>query len=561
MAKATAGLTNPFGELARLPGMRQLLVLAGLALSVSVGVTAAFWMRDPGYTPLFTSLTAKESGEVINTLTAAGIPYRLDNNTGGVLVPGEKVYQARLKLAEQGLPKSSGFGLEIIEGEAGLGTSQFIEGARYHHALETELGRTIASLQPVQSARVHLAVPKSTVFLGKKQPPTASVLLQLYPGRSLEQNQVSAIVHLVASSIPELEATRVTVVDQRGRLLNSPDDAGDMAMSARQLDYLRRIEDGYVERIEGLLAPMLGPGSVRATVTADVDFAEREQTQESFDPATTAVRSEQVAEDRRTGDGLAGGIPGALSNQPPPTVVQPAPQAGAAAAAAAAAPGDAAAAADAATVAAGPVNESIRRTRNFEVDRTLTHTRQAVGSIRRLSVAVLVDEKRATAADGTVTSTRLSPEELTELTRLVKDAVGFNEARGDSVSLSNVAFYQEPDAGAADEPGLLANPTVQSFGRQGLAAALIIGVALLLVRPLLKALAGSGPAAPALTGAGAAGPATGAAAYAAAGPAALAQAGGGALSYDDKVSVARQLADRNPERVAAIVRQWVQADD
>jgi flagellar M-ring protein FliF len=389
------------------------------------------------------------------------------------------------------------------------------------------------------------------------------VLLQLYPGRALEQNQVSAIVHLVASSIPELEATRVTVVDQRGRLLNSPDDSGDMALSARQLDYLRRIEDGYVERIEGLLAPMLGPGRVRATVTADVDFAEREETQESFDPATTAVRSEQVAEDRRTGDGLAGGIPGALSNQPPPTVVQPAPQAGAAAAPAAA-PGEAAAAADAATVAAGPVNESIRRTRNFEVDRTLTHTRQAVGSIRRLSVAVLVDEKRTAAPDGTVTSARLSPEELTELTRLVKDAVGFNEARGDSVSLSNVAFYQEPDTGAADEPGLLANPAVQSFGRQGLAAALIIGVALLLVRPLLKALAGSDPTTPALmtgAGTGAAGPATGAAAYAAAGTAALAQAGGGALSYDDKVSVARQLADRNPERVAAIVRQWVQADD
>jgi flagellar M-ring protein FliF len=549
MAKATAALPNPFSELMQLPGMRQLLVLAGLALSVSIGVTAAFWMRDPGYTPLLTNLTAKESSEVINTLSTAGIPYRLDNNTGGVLVPGEKVYQARLKLAEQGLPRSSGFGLEIIEGETGLGTSQFIEGARYHHALETELSRTIASLQPVQSARVHLAVPKSTVFLGKKQPPTASVLLQLYPGRALENNQVSAIVHLVASSIPELEATRVTVVDQRGRLLNSPGDAGEMGLSARQLDYLRRIEDGYVERIESLLTPMLGPGRVRATVTADVDFAEREETQESFDPATTAVRSEQVAEDRRTGDGLTGGIPGALSNQPPPTVVQPAPQAGAAAAP----PTDPATATGAATVAAGPVSESIRRTRNFEVDRTLTHTRQAVGSIRRLTVAVLVDEKRITAEDGTVTSARLSPEELTELTRLVKDAVGFNEARGDSVSLSNVAFYQEPDAGAADEPGLLADPAVQSFGRQALAAALIIGVALLLVRPLLKALAGSGAAA--------AGPATGTAAYGAAGPAAPAQAGGGALSYDDKVSVARQLADRNPERVAAIVRQWVQTDD
>jgi flagellar M-ring protein FliF len=292
---------------------------------------------------------------------------------------------------------------------------------------------------------------------------------------------------------------------------------------------------------------------VRATVTADVDFAEREETQEIFDPAATAVRSEQVAEDRRSGDALAGGIPGALSNQPPPTVAQPSP-----AAVAANAPADQAAAAMAPATSA---SESIRRTRNFEVDRTLTHTRQAVGTIRRLSVAVLVDEKRTTAADGTVTTTRLSPEELADLTRLVRDAVGFNEQRGDSVSLSNVAFYQDPAPGAAEEPGLFASPAVQSIGRQALAAALILGVALVLVRPLLKALAGSGTAIPVMAGAGAA-TATGAGAYAAAaaGPAALGQSGG-ALSYDDKVSVARQLADRNPERVAAIVRQWVQADE
>jgi flagellar M-ring protein FliF len=545
MAKATAALANPFSDLARVPGMRQVLVLAGLALSVSIGVTAAFWMQEPGYTALHSSLTAKESSEVVNTLTAAGIPYRLDANTGAVLVPGEKVHQARLKLAEQGLPKGAGFGLEIIEGEAGLGTSQFIEGARYHHALETELGRTIASLQPVQSARVHLAVPKSTVFLGKKQPPTASVLLQLYPGRSLEQNQVSAIVHLVASSIPELESNRVTVVDQRGRLLNSPDDSSDLALSARQLDYVHRLENGFVERIEGLLAPMVGPGRVRATVTADVDFAEREQTEELYDPATTAVRSEQVAEDRRSGDGLSGGIPGALSNQPPATVAQPVPGA-------APPPGDATAAAEAVTVATTPVNESIRRTRNFEVDRTLTHTRQGVGSVRRLSVAVLVDEKRSTAPDGTVTSARLTAEELDEMTRLVKDAVGFDERRGDSVSLSNVAFYQDPAEAPVEAPGMLADPAVQAVGRQALAAALIIGVALLLVRPLLRALAGSVPTAPALRSDGSPAPA---------GTPALAGGGAATLEYSDKVSVARQLADRNPERVAAIVRQWVQADD
>lgn len=555
---------NPLADLTRLPGMRQLLILLGLALSVSIGVTAAFWMQEPGYTTLYGSLTAKEASEVVNVLTTAGIPHQVDEGSGAVLVPGGQVHAARLKLAEQGLPRSSGFGLEIIGGEGGLGTSQFIENARYHHALETELARTIGTLQSVQGARVHLAVPKSTVFLGKKQQPSASVLLQLFPGRTLEPNQVAAIVHLVASSIPELEATRVTVVDQKGQLLNAPEGSTELGLNARQLDYVRRVEGGLVERIETLLTPLLGPGRVRATVTADVDFTEREETQELYDPETV-VRSEQVSEDRRSGDGLAGGIPGALSNQPPQTVAQAAtppaatpPAAPGAAPGAAPIPAEAAAAAAAATTAANaaPVNESIRRTRNFEMDRTLSRTRQPVGTVRRLSVAVLVDEKRVVAEDGTASTAKLSPEEMASITQLVRDAVGFDEKRGDSVTLSNVAFYQSPPEEPGEEPGLLADPQVQTVGKQALAAALILGVALVLVRPLLRALGGSAPAP------GAA-PAAAGVAYAAPGgsPALAAPGGGGPLSYDDKVSVARQLADRNPERVAAIVRAWVQADD
>ncbi|MDQ1303474.1 MAG: flagellar M-ring protein FliF, partial [Pseudomonadota bacterium] len=214
MATADNQLINPFAQLTRMPGMRQLLILIGLAASISIGVTAAFWMSNPGYTVLFSNVSDKESSEIVNALTSAGIPYQLDNNSGAVTVPAEQVHAARLKLAEQGLPKSSGFGLEIMEGGNSFSTSQFMENARYQHALETELARTISSLQPVQSARVHLAVPKSTVFLGKKQSPGASVLLQLYGGRSVTDAQVSAIVHLVASSIPELEAGKVTVVDQ-----------------------------------------------------------------------------------------------------------------------------------------------------------------------------------------------------------------------------------------------------------------------------------------------------------------------------------------------------------
>jgi flagellar M-ring protein FliF len=547
MATADNQLVNPFASLTRMPGMRQLLVLIGLAASISIGVTAAFWMRDPGYTVLFSNISDKESSEVINTLSNAAIPYQLDDRTGAVKVPSDQVHTARLKLAEQGLPKSSGFGLEIMQGGNGFSTSQFMEGARYHHALETELARTISSLQPVQSARVHLAVPKSTMFIGKKQRPSASVLLQLYSGRNLTDSQVAAIVHMVGSSIPDLDPTQVTVVDQSGRLLSSPDDASELGLSARQLDYVRRVEDSYVARIENLLVPMLGAGRVRTTVTAQLDFTQREETQELYDPETI-VRSEQVSEDRANGSGLTGGIPGALSNQPPP----PAPLA--ATPAAAAAPGvgpDAAAAAAAATVAQTPSNESVRRTRNYEMDRTMSHTKQAMGAVQRLSVAVLVDEKKVTAEDGSVTSAKATPEELEAMTKLVRDAVGYDEARGDSVSVSSMPFYESPPVEAAEEPSLLQNPTVQAFGKQGLAGVLLLVIALVLVKPLLRALAGGvagggSPGSPAYAGAGGGGN--------------LAAEQRAPLSYDDKISVARQLADKNPERVAQIVRSWVQSD-
>ena len=542
MATADNQFVNPFAQLTRMPGMRQLLILIGLAASISIGVTAAFWMSNPGYTVLFSNVSDKEASEIVNALGSAGIPYKLDNNSGAVTVPAEQVHAARLKLAEQGLPKSSGFGLEIMEGGSSFSTSQFMENARYQHALETELARTISSLQPVQSARVHLAVPKSTVFLGKKQAPGASVLLQLYGGRSVTDAQVSAIVHLVASSIPELEAGKVTVVDQSGRLLNSPDDSSELGLSTRQLDYVHKIEDSYVKRVENLLVPMLGAGRVRTTVTAEVDFTQREETQELYDPETV-VRSEQVAEERARGAGLLGGIPGALSNQPPP------PAQAAAATPNPAIPADAANAQAAAAVPAAPDNESIRRTRNFEMDRTLSHTKQPFGGIQRLSVAVLIAEKTITDDEGNVVPEKLDDAELEAMTKLVRDAVGYDEKRGDTVSVSSMAFWQPPENTApAEEPGFLQSPAVQSYAKQGLAAALVLIVVLVLVKPLLRALAGGAPAA-------------------AGNQAALAGPGGNfaadprmPLSYDDKVSVARQLADKNPERVAQIVRAWVQSD-
>ncbi|MCC7256915.1 MAG: flagellar M-ring protein FliF [Gammaproteobacteria bacterium] len=543
--------TNPLAALIRIPGMRQIVLLAGLALAITAGVTAAFYVREPSYSMLFSNVGEQEAGEIMNALNGTDIAYRVDPKSGAILVASDQVHAARLKLAADGLPRGAGVGLEMMQETGAFGTSQFMENARYHHALETELGRTISTLRPVQSARVHLAVPESSVFLRKRREPSASVLVNLYPGRELDKAQVAAIVHLVASSIPGLEGSRVTVVNQQGELLNAPGDASALGLSTQQFDYAQRIEHSYTERIVSLLAPLLGPDRVRATVTADMDFTEREETREAYDPENTAVRSEQVAEDRRTdGAGAAGGIPGALSNTPPP------PQVATNAAnppAAGAAPAPAAAADATARSAGAPLNESMRRTRNYEVDRTLSRTRSPTGTIRKLSVAVVVDHKRVTAEDGTTTTQPLAQPELDEITRLVKEAVGFNAERGDSVSVSNVSFYEKPAEEEPEEPGLLDNPGLFETARTVLAAALVLALAFVVIRPIMRGLgvgaAGAG-ADIALGGTLPAGPGG-----------AVAGAPRAALSFDDKVSVARQLADKNPERVAQIVRSWMQTDE
>jgi len=378
---------NPFAGLANVPGGRQMLLLVGLSLSIAIGVTAAFWLREPSYELLYSNLSDRDVAEVMDALRAEATPYRLDN--GSLLVPSKDVYNARLRLSSQGLPRGAGFGLEIIEGESTFSTSQFMENARYHHALETELARTISNLQPVQGARVHLAMPKPTVFLRKNDKPSASVFLDLFPGRVLEEPQVNSIVHLVASSIPQLESSRVTVVDQRGSLLNSPDGTDAAALSSREFEYVQRVQNDYVQRIVNLLTPMMGPGRVRATVNANIDFTAREETREQYDPASQIVRSEQVSEDvQRGGKGPGQGIPGALSNQPPldPVVEQAAAE----------------------ETDEPPVRSSSQSTRNFEVDRSLTHVKEAANSISRLSVAVLVDDISDVDEEGNATLPKLT---------------------------------------------------------------------------------------------------------------------------------------------------------
>lgn len=542
MAEATANLTNPMTALDRIPGMRQLILLVALALSIAIGVTAAFWLREPSYSVLYSNITDREAGEIIEILRNSEIPHELDVKSGAVLVAADQLHDARLKLASQGLPRGAGFGMEIIEGESGFSTSQFMENARYHHAIETELARTIGSLRPVQFARIHLAEPKSTVFLRQKKQSSASVFLSLFPGRHLEGSQVRSIVHLVASSVPELESGQVTVVDQQGRLLNSPSDSPEFEREARQFEQTQRLENTFVSRIHELLGPMLGPNRVRATVTAELDFTVREETRELFDPDNAIVRSEEVSEDRQTGSGLSnGGIPGALSNQPPTqATADPAP-----------------AATKNVTNSQAPVSESVKRTRNFEIDRTLSHTQEPTGKVTRLSVGVVVDDKRVLNEDGEMVSEPLSNVELEEITNLVKGAVGFDESRGDTISISNSSFYQQPAPEPLEEPGFLENAGLRDIFKQLLSAVLVLVVILGAVRPLLRSLSGnwnwSGTAAPA-PGALAATAGTAASIPAAAQPPAV------PLTFDDKVTVARQLAENNPERVAQIVRTWVQAD-
>ena len=538
-----------------IPGLRQLVLLVGVALSIAAGVWLVFWSQGPSYSVLFGNLAARAAGQVMDTLNAAGIPFKLDDKSGAILVPQDKVRAARVQLAGQGLPQSAGAGMESMEGQSTFGTSQFMETARYQHALETELARTVGQVQGVASARVHLALPKQSVFVRDRKKPSASVMLQLYGGRRLEPGQVAAIVHVVASSVPELEATEVTVVDQNGTLLSSPEDEEQFALTAKQFEYQREIERSYSQRIEDMLIPIVGAGRVRARVTADVDFTMTESTSEDYNPQQTVVRSEQTASEERMAGDAAQGIPGALSNQPPTTAgappaaqQQPAPPA----AQQQPAPPGAEQQPAPATTTPTPVATSQRATRNFEVDRAITHTRQPVGVLKKLSVAVLLDDLEKTDANGATTTAPLEQKDIERYTNLVKQAIGFDEARGDKVDVMNASFKVDTPSGAEEE----AIPFYsQSWFKEG--AKQVVGVALVLllifmvVRPVMRSLTTVSvrSAAPG----GAIGDLAG-------DRVTLGGSGASAQSIEQQVAAARNLVGQDPRRAAAVVKDWVAAD-
>ena len=475
----------PARGLADIPGLKQVGLLAGVAAAIAAAIWLVLWSQGQNYTVLYAQLSERESGQVMDALTAAGIEFKL-NPSGAVSVPETKVQEARIRLASQGLPQSDSMGIEMIQKDSALGNSTLMESARYQSVLETELARTIIKVQGVQSARVHLALPKPSVFLRDAHKATASVMLQLYPGRRLEPGQVAAIVHLVASSVPELSANDVTLVDQAGSLLNSPDENAEAAASTRHFEQTRKLEESYQQRIIDLLEPMIGAGRVRATVTADMDYTVTEETRENYDPQKTAVRSEQTSNEmRKSGDG-AEGIPGALSNQPPGT-------SGAPVIPGAATPGNPLtppnAAAGAATAASsGPTSSAQRSTRNFEVDRTLSYVKQPVGSLKRLNVGVVLDDWQKVDADGKVTTSPMSETDIKRFTQLIKESIGLKDDRGDQINVLNQAFKSNVALPPVDALPLWQQPWLIQLGKQIIGAALVLVVAFLVLRPLMKSL-------------------------------------------------------------------------
>ncbi|MBB1624503.1 flagellar basal-body MS-ring/collar protein FliF [Achromobacter sp. UMC71] len=448
-ATLSASLLAKFPVLEKIRALPKPILLGAAAALVALIVAAAMWSSEPKYKVLFSNLDDRDGGAIVTALGTMNVPYKYNDTGTALLVPADRVYDARLQLASQGLPRGGSVGFELMD-NARFGASQFAEQINYQRGLEGELARSIESMHTVQHARVHLAMPRQSLFVRERQPPTASVLLNVYPGRSMSDAQVSAISWLVASSVPELTAENVSIVDQNGRLLSSPLGEG-RGMDADQMRMVRETEQRTVERILTILNPLVGPGNVHAQASAEMDFARREETSEVYrpnqEPGQSAVRSQQTSDSTQRGINPAQGVPGALSNQPPgnaqapianPPQTQPPrpgqPQQPNAQQQQQQQTGTQA--------AGGSLNERRDATTNYEVDRTISHIKQPVGNLKRLSVAVVVNYIRD--KDGEPQA--LPPEELNKLTNLVREAMGYSESRGDSLNLVNSQFNDGPPA-------------------------------------------------------------------------------------------------------------------
>ena len=479
-------LRQQFEAFTKLPALRQIGVMFGLAASVALGVAIILWAQQPDYGLLYANLAPKDAGQVTQALQQAGIPYRVSPATGAILVPQSDLYQARIRLAAKGLPHGTSSGFALLNKQQGLfGFSQFMERMQYNQALQLELERTIASLNSIASDRVHLAIPKQSVFIENSPKPSASVLVNLYPGRTLIAAQVAGIVHLVASSVPGLQPQNVTIVDQQGDLLTGQNGTmggvpSGTSLSAAQYALTRRLDRLYERRIDRILAPVVGVKGVRAQVTTDLNYALINTTSEAYNPKSQVIRSEQTSENLRW-QKPKGGVPGSLTNQPPPAGVPAARSKGKPVGGYAVSPGS--------KKQVPLVSESKTATKNYEIDRTMQHIQQAPGVIKRISVAVVVDYRAVKGPKGKILSKPLSKQEITNITNLVKEAVGFNAARGDTASIINVPFKSTPVEPAVSGPPLWQQPWVMRLVKWLLGGAGILILMLGVLRPLLRGLA------------------------------------------------------------------------
>jgi len=525
-----------------IPVPRFIGAILGVVVTVLVSIGIYTWGTAPSFSSLYIGLEPTDAAQVIAALQSAGIPYELNAASGSVMVASGRVHEARLKLASQGLPKGTSIGVEMLQQEQNFGTSQFVESARYHHAMETELARTISTMRNVKSARVHLAIPKSSVFVRKRVKPSASIVLNLYGGRVIEPGQVNAIVHLTASSIASLSTEHVTVVDQNGRLLSSGDLSSNVAQTAKQFDYIRLVERNYEQRIEHLLEPIMGVGKVRATVNADIDFTTQESTEELFNNANQTVRSEQSSQSNRGGS-QAGGVPGALANQPP---------AGGQLVEGAGGTGEA-------QENAEPQNTSKNSVRNYEVDRTIRHSRQGSGIVKRLTVAVLVDDKVA-IEEGETTRTPLSNEEIARITTLVQQTIGFSEPRGDLVNVINASFTPIEAVEDLPEPSIMDNKWLQLALKWLGPFILILILIFTILKPSIKGLTSYTPPAPLIAAPAEEEGGAGEGGTGAAGTAQLEHQQGAIplpSDHDEKVDFAKSMVQQDPKKVANVVKDWI----
>lgn len=546
-------LSEKVSSFTQMPGAQKFLIGLGIAAVIAVMAGVWIWSQQPDYRVLFSNFNDRDGGAIVASLQQMNVPYKFAEGGGAILVPAGQVHDARLKLAAQGLPKGGNVGFELMENQK-LGVSQFLEQVNFQRALEGELARSIESIAAVQAARIHLALPKASVFVRDRQQPTASVLLNLHPGRTLDTQQVSAVVHLVASSVPDLPIKNVTIVDQNGNLLSETGKSGAVnGLDATQLKYVQELQQNIVKRVESIITPIVGVNNVRAEATADVDFSRSEQAAETYKPNLAAdassVRSQQSSESSNPNNANPTGVPGALTNQPPVPAIAPITAAG-----------------NNNAAAGTPALQNTRKdtTVNYEVDKTIRYVQQPMGGIKRLSVAVVVNYKRSTDKSGKTVSIPLTDAEKTQISDLVKEAMGYSKERGDSLNVVNSPFAGMEREVIAELPLWKQADMIQlakEIGKYLVAGIVLLYLFFRILKPMLRKLSGQDAAAinpaealpvpdadedPVQIGTAAK---------------MLEQEKRQVSSYEKNMEMAKKLAKEDPKIVANVVKSWVNGNE